>query len=92
VLLISNCYPIINFDSGLVANVYPVDVLIDEVMKKASKIAGQSKLITQICKESINKGILFQISLFALPVLGMGPTPRDCSNHSAIETPLSKGC
>jgi len=41
---------------GLVANVFPVDQLLDEVVKKASKIAGQSKLITQICKESINKG------------------------------------
>ncbi|XP_066933920.1 enoyl-CoA hydratase, mitochondrial-like [Clytia hemisphaerica] len=41
---------------GLVANVFPVDSLLDEVVKKASKIAGQSKLITQICKESINKG------------------------------------
>ena len=44
---------------GLVANVYPVESLVEEVVKKASKIAGQSKLITQICKESINKGILF---------------------------------
>jgi len=41
---------------GLVANVFPVDTLLDEVVKKASKIAGQSKLISQICKESINKG------------------------------------
>lgn len=41
---------------GLVANVFPVDTLLEEVVKKASKIAGQSKLIAQICKESINKG------------------------------------
>ena len=46
--------------TGLVANVFPVDTLLDEVVKKASKIAGQSKLISQICKESINKG--FQLS------------------------------
>jgi len=41
---------------GLVANVFPVESLLDEVLKKAGKIAGQSKLIAQIAKESINKG------------------------------------
>jgi len=41
---------------GLVSKVCPVDTLVDESIKTASKIAGQSKFITQLCKEAINKG------------------------------------
>lgn len=47
---------------GLVANVYPVEELVDEAVKKASKIAANSKLITQICKEAINKGFNLTLS------------------------------
>merc|ERR1712168_912255 len=41
---------------GLVSKVCPVDTLVDESIKTASKIAEQSKFITQLCKEAINKG------------------------------------
>jgi len=41
---------------GLVSKVCPVDTLVEESVKTASKIAGQSKFITQLCKEAINTG------------------------------------
>lgn len=41
---------------GLVSKVCPVESLVDETVKTASKIAAQSKLISQIAKEAINKG------------------------------------
>jgi enoyl-CoA hydratase len=41
---------------GLVSKVCPVESLVEESVKTASKIAGQSKFITQLCKEAINKG------------------------------------
>jgi len=41
---------------GLVSKVCPVESLVDESVKTASKIAAQSKLISQIAKEAINKG------------------------------------
>jgi len=41
---------------GLVSKVCPVETLVDESIATASKIAGQSKFISQLCKEAINKG------------------------------------
>ena len=39
---------------GLVSKVVPADELIAEAVKTAERIAGHSKLITQICKEAVN--------------------------------------
>merc|ERR1719204_1986261 len=41
---------------GLVSKICPVESLVEESIKTASKIAGQSKFISQLCKEVINKG------------------------------------
>merc|ERR1712002_1111789 len=41
---------------SLVSKVCPVDTLVDEAVKTAAKIASQSKLISQVCKEAVNKG------------------------------------
>lgn len=41
---------------GLVSKVCPVDTLVDEAVQTASKIAGNSKFISQLCKEVINTG------------------------------------
>ncbi|XP_065674513.1 enoyl-CoA hydratase, mitochondrial [Hydra vulgaris] len=41
---------------GLVSKVVPADQLVDESVKTASLIAANSKLITALCKEAINKG------------------------------------
>lgn len=41
---------------GLVSKVCSVDTLVDEAVLTASKIAGQSKFISQLCKEVINTG------------------------------------
>ncbi|XP_067935066.1 enoyl-CoA hydratase, mitochondrial-like [Watersipora subatra] len=57
---------------GLVANVYPVDELVDKAMAKAEKIAGQSNIITKMAKEavnaayemSLNQGVQFERRLF----------------------------
>ena len=46
---------------GLVSKVVPADQLVDESVKTASLIAANSKLITALCKEAINKG--FELSL-----------------------------
>ncbi|KJE96080.1 enoyl Coenzyme A hydratase [Capsaspora owczarzaki ATCC 30864] len=40
--------------AGLVARVYPVETLVEEVVKKASKIASLSKPVVQLCKEAVN--------------------------------------
>ena len=42
--------------AGLVSKVAPVKELVNEAIKTAEKIAKNSKLIVQICKESVNAG------------------------------------
>lgn len=57
---------------GLVAKVYPVDKLLAETIKLGEKIAGNSQLITRLCKESVNiayettlaEGLHFEKRLF----------------------------
>lgn len=39
---------------GLVANVYPVEELVDKVMEKAEKIASMSQIATGMAKEAVN--------------------------------------
>ena len=39
---------------GLVSKVFPADELVNEAIKTADVIAGQSKLIVQICKQATN--------------------------------------
>ncbi|KAF7265810.1 hypothetical protein GWI33_020884 [Rhynchophorus ferrugineus] len=46
---------------GLVARVFPVDKLLDEVVKVGEKIASNSPLITRMCKESVN--VAFETTL-----------------------------
>lgn len=58
--------------SGLVSRVVPVDTLIDEALKAAEKIAGQSLPIAMMTKESVNRayettlaeGVRFERRLF----------------------------
>jgi len=47
---------------GLVSKVCPVDTLVDEAIKTASKIAANSKFAAQLCKESINTGYNLTLS------------------------------
>jgi len=46
---------------GLVSKVFPVDKLLEETVKLGEKIASNSQLITQMCKESVN--IAFETTL-----------------------------
>ena len=48
------------FDVGLVSKVVKADELVDESVKLASKIASQSKIITQACKEAVKGITLFE--------------------------------
>ncbi|BFZ17591.1 hypothetical protein BsWGS_20630 [Bradybaena similaris] len=42
--------------AGLVSKVFPSDKLVEETVKTAEKIAGFSKTIVAVCKESVNTG------------------------------------
>jgi len=48
--------------AGLVSKVFPPDQLVDETIKTAEKIAGFSKTIVAMCKESVNKGFEMTLS------------------------------
>jgi enoyl-CoA hydratase len=58
--------------AGLVSRVYPVDVLLDEVMKLAAEIAGMSRPALYMVKEAVNRayettlseGLQFERRLF----------------------------
>ena len=60
------------YDYGLVSKVFPVDLLVDEAVKTADKIASQSKMTVQLCKEATNaamelslrEGLHFEKRLF----------------------------
>ena len=42
--------------TGLVANVYAADELVDKAMAKAEKIASLSHISTKMAKEAVNSG------------------------------------
>lgn len=44
-------------DMGLVNYVYPIETLMDEAVKLASKIAKQAPIAVSLCKELINTGV-----------------------------------
>jgi len=48
-------------DWGLVSSVHPPSELLDEAIKLGEKIASKSKLVTQMCKESVNNS--YELSL-----------------------------
>ncbi|XP_077979972.1 enoyl-CoA hydratase, mitochondrial-like [Glandiceps talaboti] len=58
--------------AGLVSKVYPTGEVLDQAIKTAEKIASQSKVVTALCKEAVNRayentlqeGLLFEKKLF----------------------------
>lgn len=42
--------------SGLVSKVFPVEKLVEEAIRCAEKIAGNSKIVAAMAKESVNAG------------------------------------
>lgn len=62
----------INFISGLVSRVFPVDKLLEETVKLAERIGTHSPLIVKMAKQAVNQayettlksGLLFEKSVF----------------------------
>lgn len=70
--------------TGLVANVYPVEKLVEESIKKAEKIASQSQMATKMAKEAVNKGMCELVMLLKIMYLPCWLGAHSLSHKSDI--------
>lgn len=60
---------------GLVSKIFPVETLVEEAIKCAEKIAGNSKIIVAMAKESVNAGR-------SLLGRASGTGPQNCTDEA----------
>lgn len=58
VQVLATVAPTIVFNLGLVSKVFPAESVVAEAMKLADKISEMSIPVAQMCKESVNNGLL----------------------------------